>query len=127
MRHGHHDDQHQAGGALGVAVLGSLLSQVYLDRLDVSALPAQAADVARDSIAGAVGVAARVGNPALASSAQSAYIEGMQLILIVCGHHYGRRHSQHHLDAGLNQTDHHRRPDRSAARRDSVREPTVRN
>ncbi|MFG2049345.1 MFS transporter [Micromonospora sp. NPDC048935] len=74
----------QAGGALGVAVLGSLLSQVYLDRLDVSGLPAQAADVARDSIAGAVGVAARVGNPALASSAQSAYIEGMQLILLVC-------------------------------------------
>ncbi|MGC4747538.1 hypothetical protein ACLQ28_18060 [Micromonospora sp. DT201] len=36
------------------------------------------------TLAGAVGVAARVGNPAPASSAQSAYIEGMQLILMVC-------------------------------------------
>ncbi|MEV1330425.1 MFS transporter [Micromonospora costi] len=74
----------QAGGALGVALLGSLLSQVYLDRLDVTGLPAPAAEAARDSIAGAVGVAARVGDPTLVSSAQTAYVEGMQLDLIVC-------------------------------------------
>lgn len=74
----------QAGGALGVALLGSLLSQVYLDRLDVTGLSEPAAELARDSIAGAVGVATRVGNPALASSAQTAYIEGMQLDLVVC-------------------------------------------
>lgn len=74
----------QAGGALGVAVLGSLLSQVYTDRLNVAGLPQPAAEVARDSIAGAVAVAARAGNPALAQSANGAYIDGMQLVLIVC-------------------------------------------
>ncbi|WDZ82831.1 MFS transporter [Micromonospora cathayae] len=74
----------QAGGALGVAVLGSLLSQVYVDRLDVTGLPAPAVEVAHDSIAGAVAVAARVGNPALVDSAHAAYVEGMQLVLLTC-------------------------------------------
>jgi EmrB/QacA subfamily drug resistance transporter len=74
----------QAGGALGVALLGSLLSQIYTDRLVVDGLPPAAADTARDSIAGAVGVAARIGNPALVTDAQAAYIDGMQMVLIVC-------------------------------------------
>ncbi|GGK78284.1 DHA2 family efflux MFS transporter permease subunit [Mangrovihabitans endophyticus] len=74
----------QAGGALGVAVLGSLLSQVYTDRLDVTGLPPTAAEAARDSLAGAVAVASRVGDPGLAGSAQAAYVDGMQLVLVVC-------------------------------------------
>lgn len=74
----------QAGGALGVALLGSLLSQTYTDRLAVDGLPPAAAEAARDSIAGAAGVAARIGNPALFVDAQAAYIDGMRVVLIVC-------------------------------------------
>lgn len=74
----------QAGGALGVAVLGSLLSQVYTDGVSVKGLPGPAAAAAHDSIAGAVRVARQLGNPALAASAQSAYIDGMKLVLLTC-------------------------------------------
>ncbi|MFY1690273.1 DHA2 family efflux MFS transporter permease subunit [Plantactinospora sp. WMMB782] len=74
----------QAGGALGVALLGSLLSQTYHDRLDLTGLPAEAAGTARDSLAGALGIATRTGNPALAADAQAAYIDGMGHVLIAC-------------------------------------------
>jgi Na+/melibiose symporter-like transporter len=74
----------QAGGALGVALLGSLLSQVYTNNVDVSALPPPAAETAHDSIAGALAVAARLGQPALAESARLAYIDGMNTVLIAC-------------------------------------------
>lgn len=72
----------QVGGALGVALLGSLLAQGYSDRVDTSRLPNAAADVATDSIAGALAVAVRVGDPVLADSAKSAYVHGMTLVLI---------------------------------------------
>lgn len=74
----------QAGGALGVALLGSLLSQTYQDRINVTGLPAEAADAARDSLAGALAVAERIANPNLAANAQSAYIDGMGHVLIAC-------------------------------------------
>jgi EmrB/QacA subfamily drug resistance transporter len=74
----------QAGGAVGVAMLGSLLSQVYTDRLQVTGLPATAATVAQDSIAGAVTIAGRTGNAALVASAQTSYIAGMQAVLVAC-------------------------------------------
>lgn len=74
----------QAGGALGVAILGSVLSQTYQDRLDVNELPPSAAATALDSIAGAVQVASRVGNPDLVSQANAAYIDGMVFVLLGC-------------------------------------------
>jgi hypothetical protein len=74
----------QTGGALGVALLGSLLAQSYTDQVAVTGLPAPAAEVARDSIAGGLAVAAQLGDPALAVSAQAAYLHGMTLVLIAC-------------------------------------------
>ncbi|WP_063774102.1 MFS transporter [Streptacidiphilus rugosus] len=48
----------ELGGALGIAVLGSLLTAVYRDRLQLPAgLPAQAAASAHESVGGAVAVA----------------------------------------------------------------------
>ena len=70
-----------AAGALGVALLGSLLANAYADRLPVIGLPSGAADTARESIAGALVVAARTGDPALAAAAQAAYVHGMALVL----------------------------------------------
>ncbi|WP_128643981.1 MFS transporter [Rhodococcus opacus] len=72
----------QVGGALGVALLGSLLAQGYTDRLAVDDLPAPAAEPAHDSLAGALTVAARLGDTALIASAKAAYLHGMSLVLI---------------------------------------------
>ncbi|HYQ67837.1 DHA2 family efflux MFS transporter permease subunit [Actinophytocola sp.] len=74
----------QAGGALGVALLGSVLSQVYTADLNVTGLPPAAAAAAHDSIAGAMGVAARANLPTLAADAQHAYLDGMTTVLGLC-------------------------------------------
>nr|WP_267885137.1 MFS transporter [Streptomyces rimosus] len=75
----------QFGGALGIAVLGSLLAGAYTDRLDVSHLPAPAASAAEKSVVAAHLVADRVGDAQLAASADAAYVHGMGLALLVCG------------------------------------------
>lgn len=75
----------QTGGALGVALLGSLLAQGYTDRLDVTGLPPETAAAAKESIAGALAVAIRIGEPALAASAGDAYLHGMNLVLVATG------------------------------------------
>jgi MFS family permease len=64
----------QVGGALGVALLGSLLSSVYQGRLPL-------AGPARESIA----VAVRLPDPALVAAAQSAYVHAMDVVLLSCG------------------------------------------
>jgi EmrB/QacA subfamily drug resistance transporter len=75
----------QTGAAIGVAVLGSVLAAGYTERLDTGRLPPAAAGTARDSLVGAHTVAARLGDRALAASADSAYLHGMNLALAVCG------------------------------------------
>jgi MFS family permease len=66
----------ELGGALGIAVLGSVLQSVYRSNLDVSGLPAPAADHAQSSLA----LAVRLG-PQVASSAESAFVDGLQVAL----------------------------------------------
>ena len=48
----------QTGGALGVALLGSLLAEGYASRVNTAGLPPEAAVAARESIAGALAAAA---------------------------------------------------------------------
>lgn len=72
------------GEAFGVAALGTLLSTVYTDRLDVGGLPPAAAEEAKGSVAQAAGVAARLADPGLLDSAKSAYVDGMDALLLVC-------------------------------------------
>ncbi|MEV0900464.1 MFS transporter [Actinoplanes sp. NPDC049802] len=70
----------QLGGALGVAVLGAVVSSVYRDNLATPAgLPDAAAEVARESIAGAHAVAGQAGPvaPALLAGADSAFVTAM--------------------------------------------------
>jgi len=71
----------QLGGALGVAVLGAVLSSVYRDHLGsaTDGLPAGAADAAKESISGAYGVAEQAGTAggALISAANSSFITAM--------------------------------------------------
>ncbi|MGW7488608.1 DHA2 family efflux MFS transporter permease subunit [Streptomyces sp. NPDC054786] len=75
----------QFGGALGVALLGSLLAGAYGDRLDTAGLPAPAAEAAGDSVVAAHLVAGRIGSPHLAAAANSAFVHGMSLVLLMCG------------------------------------------
>ncbi|WP_030172425.1 MFS transporter [Spirillospora albida] len=76
----------ELGGALGMAVLGSILTAVYRDSLDVPAgVPAPAGAAARDSLAAALQAAARL--PArlgaeLADAARVAFVDGMHAALL---------------------------------------------
>ncbi|WP_329220557.1 MFS transporter [Streptomyces sp. NBC_01485] len=75
----------QVGGAIGVALLGSLLSGAFRDRLDVAGLPAQVADTAGNSVIAAHVIAEKAHLTGLAGSANDAYVHGMDLVLLVCG------------------------------------------
>ncbi|MEZ7158560.1 MFS transporter [Streptomyces sp. MAD19A] len=75
----------QVGGAVGIALLGSLVAGTYTARLDTTGLPGSAADAAGESLSGAHAVAERLGLPALARSADAAYVDGMARVLVVCG------------------------------------------
>jgi EmrB/QacA subfamily drug resistance transporter len=71
----------ELGGALGIAVLGSLLNATYRDHLAayLRPLPAAAAERAQDSLA----LAERIGGT-IAPHAQSAFVDGMHVALL-CG------------------------------------------
>ncbi|MFF7728235.1 MFS transporter [Streptomyces sp. NPDC008001] len=75
----------QVAGAIGVAVLGSLIAGSFADRLDTQGLPRAAADAAGDSVVAAHQVAARLGDAALARSADAAFVHGLDLALLACG------------------------------------------
>ncbi|MEV1063346.1 DHA2 family efflux MFS transporter permease subunit [Streptomyces sp. NPDC050263] len=75
----------QVGGAIGIALLGSLLASTFRDRLDVTGLPAGAADTAGNSVVAAHLIAEKAHLADLAASANSAYVHGMGLVLLVAG------------------------------------------
>ncbi|WP_328754622.1 DHA2 family efflux MFS transporter permease subunit [Streptomyces sp. NBC_00269] len=75
----------QVGGALGIALLGALLAGAYGSRLDTAGLPGPAANTAQDSVLAAHAVATKLGDHALASSANTAYLHGMNVVLLVVG------------------------------------------
>jgi EmrB/QacA subfamily drug resistance transporter len=75
----------QASGAIGVALLGSMLTGGYRNRLAVDGLPGPLARTARGSVSAADAVAHRLHDRALTASAHAAYIHGMDLVLLVCG------------------------------------------
>jgi MFS transporter, DHA2 family, multidrug resistance protein len=78
------------GGAMGIAVLGSIGTAIYRSRVDGSipaGVPAEDAATARDTLGGAVEVAetlpAPLGSPLL-DSAREAFIQGFEITAIVC-------------------------------------------
>src|SRR4051794_2974355 len=73
----------QVGGALGVAVLGSLAGAAYTGRLDVSGLPAPAASAVEDSVAGGMAVARALGSESLAAQVSAAYVHAVTVVLLV--------------------------------------------
>jgi predicted MFS family arabinose efflux permease len=77
------DTTRVAGGALGVAVLGSLLASGYRGGMESAALPGPAREIAQDSLAGGLAVAERLGDDRLAAVAQDAFLSGMHTAALV--------------------------------------------
>jgi DHA2 family multidrug resistance protein-like MFS transporter len=79
----------ELGGALGIAILGSIGTAVYrsgLSRTIPSGVPPQAAETARDTLGGALAVAeqlpAQLGS-ALVEAARRAFVQGFELTVII--------------------------------------------
>jgi EmrB/QacA subfamily drug resistance transporter len=73
------DLSRELGGALGIAVLGSILQSTYRAHLHPAGLPAPLAEHARASLA----LASRLG-PSVTQQAQTAFIDGMRAAFL-CG------------------------------------------
>jgi DHA2 family multidrug resistance protein-like MFS transporter len=73
------------GGSFGAAILGSVLNSAYRGQLDLGGLPAAAADATRDSVFGGLAVAQAMRLPDLAESVRSAFVHGLDVLLVVCG------------------------------------------
>src|ERR1039457_158708 len=72
------DLSRETGGAVGIAIMASILTATYQSHLHVVHLPAAEADKARSSVA----VAARLGG-VVAAHAQTAFADGMPLALLI--------------------------------------------
>ena len=78
----------QLGGALGIAIIGSVMNTAYRDRMAdaVAGLPAQAADAAADSIGAAVAIANQVGGAAgqaLTAVARGSFVDALHVAAVV--------------------------------------------
>jgi len=69
----------QAGGTIGVAVLGTVLIAAYRDGLGQLAVPPL-----RDGVIQGIGAATRTGRPQLIPSIAEAFVHGMSAMLWVC-------------------------------------------
>ncbi|MFK7694542.1 DHA2 family efflux MFS transporter permease subunit [Paenibacillus sp. HJGM_3] len=75
----------QIGGTIGVAFLGALLNAVYGRNLDVDDLPGPTAAAVRDSVSSGVAFARQLDSAALLDSVRSAFVNGLDVMLAVCG------------------------------------------
>jgi EmrB/QacA subfamily drug resistance transporter len=78
------DVSRELGGALGIAVLGSILNTAYRSGVEqhTAALPVALADKARESLGAAQAIGHRLGSGDLATHANSAFVHGVSLALI---------------------------------------------
>jgi len=72
------DLSREVGGALGIAMLASILTATYQSHLHPAHLPAAQADQARSSVA----IAVRLGGP-VAAQARTAFADGLHLALLI--------------------------------------------
>jgi len=78
----------QVAGALGIAIIGSIMNTAYRDRMAerTGALPEPAGDAARDSVGAALQIAGQFGGEpgaALAAAARSGFVEAMGVAALV--------------------------------------------
>jgi hypothetical protein len=80
------DTTREVGGALGIAVLGSIATSVYRGAVDVSSVPAQAQEAAGESIGAAIGIAREFGGDggaALVAEASQAFTDAFNTTMLV--------------------------------------------
>jgi EmrB/QacA subfamily drug resistance transporter len=84
------DTTRQVGGALGVAIIGSVMSSAYQDRIAKAisgrGLPRPVAEQIRSSLGGAIGVAHSIGGTngnLIVESAKSAFVSGLHEAVLV--------------------------------------------
>jgi len=70
------DLSREVGGAIGIAVIGSVMTAIYRSHLTIPGLPAAVLGKAKDSVA----IAARIGGP-VAAKADTAFIDGIHTAL----------------------------------------------
>ncbi|WNS44871.1 DHA2 family efflux MFS transporter permease subunit [Paenibacillus sp. MMS20-IR301] len=75
----------QIGGTIGVAVLGTMLSSVYRDKLAIEGLSGDSADALQRSVASGMNAARELHSPELLEAVRSAFIHGMDAMLWVVG------------------------------------------
>jgi hypothetical protein len=80
------DTTRQLGGALGVAIIGSLLASVYRNEVGaaLAGLPASALAAAEDSLGAALHIASTAGprGEAMAAAAKQAFVDGMSVSFV---------------------------------------------
>jgi MFS transporter, DHA2 family, multidrug resistance protein len=77
----------QVGSTIGVAILGTVISNSYSSGVASAAagLPAQAAAAVRSSVGAGVAAAGQLGSSSLLEVVRSAFVHGMDLMLWTCG------------------------------------------
>jgi EmrB/QacA subfamily drug resistance transporter len=78
------DVSRELGGALGIAVLGSILNTAYRSGVEhhTAALPASLAEKARGSLGAAQAIGTQLGSPELVAHASNAFVHGISLALL---------------------------------------------
>jgi DHA2 family multidrug resistance protein-like MFS transporter len=82
------DTTRELGGALGIAVLGSIVASAYRSNVDVSNLPPEAAEAARESVGAAIGVSGTLdaeAGRALVEHAGTAFTDALNMAMLVSG------------------------------------------
>jgi EmrB/QacA subfamily drug resistance transporter len=77
----------QVGSTIGVAILGTVISNSYSSSVASTAahLPAQASAAVRSSVGSGVAVAGKLGSSSLLDTVRAAFVHGMDLMLWTCG------------------------------------------
>jgi EmrB/QacA subfamily drug resistance transporter len=116
------DTAREVGGALGIAIVGSITSSIYRRRLDgelPATLPGPAAAAAHDSLGAALQVSGRVGalGSHVASSAREAFVDAMSHASIIAAGvaAVAAVVAWRYLPARAQDTDAHDAPERSPA------------
>lgn len=74
----------QVGGAMGVAILGTVLSSVYRSHLVMGEVPARSAEAIRANVSAGTAVARQMNAPDLLLSVRRSFVAGMGVTLWVC-------------------------------------------
>ncbi len=80
------DTTRELGGALGIAILGSIVSSAYRSNVDLSQVPPQAAEAAKESVGAALGVSQSLdpaAGAALAEHAGAAFTDAINVAMAV--------------------------------------------